>query len=302
MFEFQAITKNFNRQTVVENISFQVSPGDVLGVLAPGVAGKTTVMRLAANVLKADQGEIIYQGKRLKKVPGKIFGYIPQTRGIYQRARVIKYLIYAGLLNQLSKNQAKKEALNHLDFYQLSHLVEKRIGDLDAEIQQKIQLIASILHDPEILMIDEPFTGFCLTNLELIETWIRQFKEKNKLVILASRHLKKAENFCDRICFLNQGRLILNTSMLEIRARIKDNVFRLECEEDISFLKLIKEVLIKEEARNIYKITLRDKSFDAHKLVSVLNKNIKITRFEQYRPDLNDIYIGLIKTIQRRMT
>ena len=134
----------------------------------------------------------------------------------------------------------------------------------------------------------------------LFEKVIRQYKEKNKYVIIASRHLENAENICDRVCFLDRGRLVLNTSIQEIRARTKDNVFRLECDGDISFLKLIKEVQIKEEKKNMYKVTIKDKSFDRGKLITVLNKNIRIIKFEQYRPDLNDIYSGLIKTIQRR--
>jgi ABC-2 type transport system ATP-binding protein len=300
MFEFQSLTKIFNRQTGIENISFQVHPGEILGLLAPEMAGKTILMRLAAKIIRPDQGEIFYQDLRIKKVSSKVLGYIPQVRGIYPRAKVARYLVYIGRLNQLSKKQSINVTMHQLDSHRLSHLAEKRIGDLEPELQQKIPLLAAIMHNPEILLIDEPYAGLFQVNLELVETWIRQFKEQNKYIIIASRHLGKAEKICDRVCILSQGGLILNTSMREIHARVRENVFRLEGEGDISFLKPIREIQFKEEMKNVYRITLKDKSYDLSKLITLLNKNIKIMKFEQYRPDLNDIYNGLLATVQRR--
>lgn len=300
MIEFKSVTKIFNHETFVEKISLQANPGEVLGLLAPAPAGKTILMRMLAKIIEPDQGEILYQGLTIKKIPAKLLGYIPQVRGLYSRARVSRYLVYAGRLNHLSGKQAMDKTNLQLETHGLLSLAERRIGDLDPDLQQKITLLAAVVHAPEVLLIDEPYAGLSQDNLELIETWIREYKKKNRYVVMASRQLGKAEKICDRLCFFHQGRLLLNTSLLEIRSRTRDNVFRVEGEGDISFLKPIREIECKEEMKNVYRITLKDVSFDGRKLLTLLNKNLKVIKFEQYRPDLEDIYKGLLKTVQKR--
>jgi ABC-2 type transport system ATP-binding protein len=299
MLELKNVTKFLNHQPVVEDISFTVTAGEVLGLLAPVAAGKTTIVRLLLTVLRPDRGEIMYNSKRIKNLAGGIFGYIPQLRGISPRARVIKYLVYSGVLNQLSKTQAYNEAIDCLHKYELVQLAEVRLGELSTEIQEKILIVSTILHRPDILVVDEPFAGFAESNEDLIENLLSEFRQNNKLVILASRDLDRAENICNRVCFLHKGKLILNLTVPEIRTQVKDNVFYLETEGDISFIKQVKEIQIKTENKNLYKISLREKSFDVHKLISLLNKNIDIIKFEQFRPGLMYIYTQLVKSLQR---
>ena len=299
MLELKNVTKISNHYPQVENVSLSVREGEIFGLLAPDAAGKTTILRLLLTVLQPDQGEIIYGDKKIKKLVPRFFGYIPQMRGIYPRAKVITYLVYNGVLNQLSKSSAYHAAIDMLHQFELFPLAEFRLEDLNTEFQEKILIIATILHQPSIWIIDEPYSGFSPANESLIESLVAQFKYDNKFIIIASRNLDRAEKICERVCLLDKGHLILNLTLPEIKTQIKDNIFYLETADDISALKQIKEIQIKQEIKNQYKITLRDKSFDAYKLISALNKNIRIIKFEQFRPGLAYIYTQLVKNMQR---
>ena len=299
MLELRNISKVLDHQAVVQNISFSVIPGEILGILAPSAEGKTAIIRLAVTVYRADQGEIIYINKKVNKLAGKIFGYIPQIRGVYQRARVINYLLYQGALNQLRSSQAREAALRYLDKYELADQVNRRMGELNSEQQEKILIMGAILHEPDILVVDEPFAGFSGQNESLVRSLLTEFKQKNKLVLLATRFLDIAENICDRVCLLNAGKLILNMTLPEIRTKVKDNIYYLETADDLAFLKAVKEVQFKAENQGHYKITIKDKSFDARKLLAVLNKNIEVIKFERFRPGLIYIYPRLVKNLQR---
>jgi ABC-2 type transport system ATP-binding protein len=299
MLELRNVTKIFNHQPVLQAVSFLITPGEILGVLAPSAEGKTTIIRLAVTVCRADQGEIIYQDKKVKKLAGKYFGYIPQIRGVYQRARVINYLLYQGALNQMRQSQAHQAALHCLDKYGLVDQANSRMGELSPEQQERILIMGAVLHEPDMLVVDEPFTGFSAQNESLVRSLLIEFKQKNKLVLLATRSLDKAESICDRVCLLNAGKLILNMTIPEIRTKVRDNIYFLETTDDLAFLKAIKEVQFKAENHGHYKITIKDKSFDGRKLLAVLNKNIKVIKFEIFRPGLMYIYPRLVKSLQR---
>ncbi len=299
MLELRNVTKIFDHRSVVENISFFVTPGEILGLLAPSTAGKTTIIRLALTIVRADQGEIIYDNKTVKKLTAKNFGYLPQIRGVYQRAKVIKYLIYIGVLNQLRKSQAHEAAFRYLNKYDLIDQADRRMGELSSDQQERILIIGSILHEPDILVVDEPFAGFSPMNESLIKSLLLEFKQKNKLILLATRYLDKAESICDRVCLLSDGKLILNMTLSEIRSKVKDNIYYLETSDDLSFLKPMKEVQIKAEDTNQYKISIKDKSFDARQLIAILNKNFNIIKFGKFQPGLMYIYTRLVKNLQR---
>ncbi len=299
MLELRNVSKVLDHQALVQNISLAVTAGEILGLSAPSAEGKTTIIRLAVTVYRADQGEIIYNNKKVKKLAGKNFGYIPQIRGIYRRARVINYLLYQGALNQLRGSQARETALRCLDKYELADQVNRRMGELSSEQQEKILIMGAILHEPDILVVDEPFAGFSRQNESLVRSLLIEFKQKNKLVLLATRSLDKAEDICDRVCLLSAGKLILNMTLPEIRLKVRDNIYYLETPDDLAFLKAIKEVQFKAEEQGHYKITIKDKSFDARKLLAVLNKNIEVIKFERFRPGLIYIYPRLVKNLQR---
>jgi ABC-2 type transport system ATP-binding protein len=299
MLEFRNVSKVFDHQPVVNDVSFGLTPGEILGVLAPTAEGKTTIIRLAVTVCRADQGEIIFNNKTVKKLAAKNFGYIPQIRGVYRRARVINYLLYQGILNQLRRAQAHEAVLHCLDKYGLSDQADKRLGELNPDLREKIMIIGAILHEPDILVVDEPFAGFAAQNESLVRTLLIEFKQKNKLVLLATRSLDKAENICDRVCLLSAGKVILNMTMPEIRTKVRDNIYYLETSDDLTFLKALKEVQFKAEDQSHYKITIKDKTFDGRKLLAALNKNIKIIKFERFRPGLMYIYPRLVKNLQK---
>jgi ABC-2 type transport system ATP-binding protein len=212
---------------------------------------------------------------------------------------VIKYLLYQGILNQLHRKEALDAVWRYLDQYGLASQSNKRLHELSPEQQEKILIIGAILHDPDIIAVDEPFSGFVQTNVSFIESLLGEFKKRNKTVLLATRQLDQAENICDRVCLLNEGKLILNMGMPEIRNRVKENVYYLETADDLSFLKQMKEVQLRTEEYNKYKISIKDRSFDARKLLTILNKNIKIIKFGKFQPGLIYIYARLVKNLQR---
>ena len=295
MLEVNDLTKSFDSTLALEGISFKVNPGEVFALLGPNGAGKTTTLRLLMQIIKPDQGEILYRGEPREKLKRNLFGYLPEERGLYQRSRVLDLLVYIGILNRMSRHRAEVEAIRYLDKLGLIDYTQKTIHELSKGMQQKIQFIIALLHNPDIIILDEPFAGLDPVNQMVLHEIIAQSKKENKIIILSTHQMAEVEKIADHVYLLNQGRMILDDSLVNIKSRFKENAFYIETDDKLDSLKEIKDIKILEEHNQSCKIAIEGNANSRKKIVQALFDVVSITKFIQVEPSLNDIFIKLIQ-------
>jgi len=299
MLQLINIVKKFDSTVALNDISFDVQPGSIFALLGPNGAGKTTALRLIMQILKPDSGEILYNSQPRIKLKRNLFGYLPEERGLYQRARVLDLLVYVGLLNHMSRHRAEVEAIRYLDKLGLVDYTKKTVNTLSKGMQQKIQFIVTLLHNPEIIILDEPFSGLDPVNQMVLRNIIAQGKEEGKSIILSTHHMSEVEKIADQIYLINQGHMILNGSLQEIRERFKENAYLIESDDKIDAIKGIKDIKILEEHNQSCKFSILAKDADKKKVISTIFEKIPVIKFIQVQPSLDDIFIKLIRNSQK---
>jgi ABC-2 type transport system ATP-binding protein len=300
MLQIIDIVKKFETTIALEGISFDVKPGSVFALLGPNGAGKTTALRLIMEILKPDSGEIRYNGQPRFKLKKNIFGYLPEERGLYQRSRVLDLLVYIGLLNQMSRHRAEVEAIRYLDKLGLIDYTKKTVNELSKGMQQKIQFILALLHNPDVIILDEPFSGLDPVNQMVLRDIIAQGKEEGKCIILSTHQMSEVEKIADTIYLINQGHMILNGPIQEIRNRFKENAYLVETDDKIEQIKDIKDIKILEENNQSCKISIDATGVAKKKIIQAIFEKISITKFIQVEPSLNDIFLKLIQAGQTK--
>jgi ABC-2 type transport system ATP-binding protein len=295
MFEVNELVKNFDTTQAVDGFGLKAKPGEIQGLLGPNGAGKTTIIRMIMNILKPDLGEIYYNNEPRNKLKRSLFGYLPEERGLYQRATVMKMLIYFAMLNGLSKHRAEVEAIRLLDRLGLIEYTQSRILELSKGMQQKIQFISAILHDPEILILDEPFAGLDPVNQIVLRNIVEKFKDQGKIVILSTHQMDDVERLCDKISLINQGKVVYQGSLDALKKQFRQNAYYLETEDDLTFIHDLDFIEVLEEHNQSCKFILKSKNGSLRKLLDTVFQNTTLKKFMQVEPTLHDIFIKLIQ-------
>lgn len=295
ILEINQVTKWFFENQVINKLSFKVKGGETFGLLGPNGAGKTTMMRMIMNILQPDEGEILYNGIERNKIKSLHFGYLPEERGLYPRAYVLEMLIYFGTLNNLSRRKAEVEAIRYLDRLGMVDFSDTRINALSKGMQQKIQLIAAFLHNPDVLILDEPFAGLDPINQIALSDILSEYKKDNKILIISTHQMEQAEKLCDHICLINQAKVILDGRLTQIKKKYRENAYSIEADDSISFLHDIKGINIIEENNNACKFTLSHDNISISKFFEQIKGRVKMRKFEIVEPSLHDIFIKLVQ-------
>ena len=295
MLEIIGLSKSFENTLALDDVSFKVAPGEIFALLGPNGAGKTTALRLIMRILKADQGEILFKNEPVEKLKRNLFGYLPEERGLYQRSKVLDLLVYMGQLNQLSRHRAEVESIRYLDKLGLIDYTQKKVHELSKGLQQKIQFIIALLHNPEIIILDEPFTGLDPINQMVLREIITQGQEDEKTIILSTHQMSEVERISDHICLINQGQIIFDGSVKEIQSEHKENAYYVEVLDSISPLKDMKQVKILEEHNLSCKIALSGSDKEQRQLIQSFFEKMTVSKFEQVAPSLHDIFIKLVQ-------
>lgn len=286
--EFKNIKKVFGKKTVLNNISFTAKSGRAFGLLGRNGAGKTTTIRILMNVFKATSGEILLDGKPLdyKSVS---FGYLPEERGLYPKEKIFDQLVYLANLKGINKKDAEKSINYWLDFLNMSEYKNKQLDTLSKGNQQKIQLISSIAHDPDIVVFDEPFSGLDPVNAKLLESVVKEQVKQNKIVIFSSHQMNYIEEFCDDILIMKNGEIMISGNIKQIKQSYERDKLKIESRE----VKKIKadynsESEIISSSSLIFKMkTAEQKQKTMQKLIGKYDiDNIGILE-----PTLNDIFV-----------
>ena len=288
--EAQSISKTFGEVQALKDLSFVIEKGKALGLLGRNGAGKTTAIRILLGILPSDTGKVLVDNKKLS-FDENAFGYLPEERGLY-----LKYTVKSQLMHFASLyGMKKKEALNSIEYwlekFEISEYLNKKVETLSKGNKQKIQLIVAVMHDPEVIILDEPFSGLDPVNVELFKTVIRELLAKGKTLIFSSHRMADVEEFCDDIIMLKKGETILQGNLDKIKEDYGIKGLVVEGEEKIQdFLnELGFEVL--EFKKESYRVNLKDVEKGKELLRKITNTDLDIRGFYFERPSLNDIFI-----------
>lgn len=262
----------------------------VFGLLGTNGAGKTTTIRMLLGIIKKDEGEISWNGNQVDR-KNVNFGYLPEERGIYPKTKIYEQLIYFAKLKGVSKQEADKEVKKWAEKLKVTEYLELPAEKLSKGNQQKVQFITAILHDPELIVLDEPFSGLDPVNTELLKNVILELVKNGKYIIMSSHQMNSIEEFCTDVLILNKGKTVLKGNLKEIKESYPANRISLSTKENVE--KYINELGLKIEnsKNNEYEIKINDEE-EGHKLFSLLaENNIKVLKFEIKKPSLNDIFI-----------
>ncbi len=238
MLKITNLTKQFKRIKAVNNISLEVQKGDVYGFLGPNGAGKTTSIRMIMGIIKPDIGSIKLNGSDINTINRKKLGYLPEDRGLYQKQNLSEILYYFGCLKGLDKKDSKNRANLWLERFYLDDQKRRKIEELSKGNQQKIQFIIALLHDPQLIILDEPFTGLDPVNQILLKEVIKEKQEEGKTIIFSTHQMEQVERLCNNICLINKGHILLEGPLSEIRKSHSEDAIELNFSGKIDNSKL----------------------------------------------------------------
>ena len=288
--KLENVSKKFVGKQAVDNISFEVDKPGVFGLLGTNGAGKTTTIRMLLGIIKKDTGEITWNGKKVERKSVN-FGYLPEERGVYPKTRIYDQLMYFAKLKGMNQKEADAAIKKWAKVLKVEEYIPMPAEKLSKGNQQKIQFMTAIIHNPELIVLDEPFSGLDPVNSEILKNVIIDLVKEGKYIIMSSHQMASIEEFCTDILILNKGKTVLKGNLKEIKEKYKAN--RLELSTDKNIDKYIKEFNMEIEfsKNNEYSIKI-DSEEKAHQLLERLVTNhVEVDKFEIKKPTLNDIFI-----------
>lgn len=287
---FEEVTKAFRDVIAVNNISFNVQEGSLFGFLGPNGAGKTTAMRVALGILTADSGQVTWRGRSFSQQGTSFFGYLPEERGLYPKMRVDEHLEFLGRINGLNRMEAKQETERWIDRFALGQVRKKRIEELSKGNQQKVQTIGTMLHDPELLILDEPFSGLDPVNSALLKDVLFEAHQKGRTVVFSSHRMDQVEEICDDIALIHQGQLILNGNLRQIKRSMGRQIMRISLEGRQDFWQEIPGLELLATKANYLEFRF-DERVDPNRVLQAAQQGGQVIHFELVEPSLDQIFV-----------
>ena len=295
ILELKNVVKSFGDYKATNDVSFSVKEGSIFGLLGPNGAGKTTIIRQITNIYMPDEGEIFLFGSKVSPKHQNRIGYLPEERGLYKKLKVLEQLIYFGKLKGLSSKDAEARARRWLIELGAADWADKKIQDLSKGMQQKVQFISTILHEPEFLILDEPFSGFDPVNVDLIRNIILDLKSQGKTIILSTHVMSQVEQLCDELLLINKGKAVLSGEIREIKSRFGNNHLILEFSPDNSLVENLKNIEIIERSSGRAEIKLLSGNGQSQDILKkLMESGASISRFEISEPSLHEIFIQTV--------
>lgn len=296
MIEIQHVSKHYRAHTALDDVSLTIERGRVFGLLGPNGAGKTTLIRMINNIIKPDSGTILFDGKPLSASDVARIGYLPEERGLYRKMKVGEHAIYLARLKGLSSSEAKRRLESWFDKFGIMPWWDKRVEELSKGMQQKVQFVCTVLHEPELLIFDEPFSGFDPVNAELLKSEIIALRERGSTLIFSTHNMQSVEELCDDIALINQSHLVLSGSVTEIRARYRLPYYRMTLAGEW-FIDDFGALPIEEHRIEHNQTYLRLKIDDEQglrDLLGLIPMEYPIVRLEHEEPTMNEIFIKTV--------
>jgi len=287
---FDEVCKTFGETRAVDRLSARIPAGTIYGFLGPNGAGKTTTLRMVMNIIRPDSGRIMVFGKPCSSRTNGLVGYMPEERGLYPKMTVRNVLAYMGVIKGMTRQAVAGAIREWLDKMGMSDCVDKRVEELSRGMQQKIQFVATVINNPDLVILDEPFQALDPINLDLIKSLLVEMRAAGRTVVLSTHVMDQAERLCDSVLLINRGQKALDGTLDQIRAAYASNAVVLEAEGDLAFLDaspLVRGVVRSGRSLDI----VLHEGVDAQDLLRAAMSRVRVRRFELKAPSLHEIFI-----------
>jgi ABC-2 type transport system ATP-binding protein len=290
------LVKRFGETVALDGITFGVEPGTVFGFLGANGAGKTTTMRIILDIIRADAGSVTWKGSPSADLPRRTFGYLPEERGLYPRMQVLDQLTFFAGLYGVPRRAAQAEARTWLTRFRVPEYAERRAEELSKGNQQKVQFIAAVLHDPEVLIMDEPFTGLDPVNVALLKAAFLEMRDRGKTLIFSTHQMEMVEELCDAVAIIDQGRLVANGRTSDVRRSLGTQVVRLGVagDPDLTWLADLPGLRVVRNGRDYSEIQVAGDRDPETVLAEAQAHGERITHFEIADPSLEQVFVALV--------
>ncbi|MFK7949295.1 MAG: ABC transporter ATP-binding protein [Saprospiraceae bacterium] len=300
VLELNNVVKTYQKHTAVNDVSFNVPKGSIFGLLGPNGAGKTSLIRIITTITRADSGSVILDGEKLNSRHPSQIGYMPEERGLYKKMKVGEHLLYLAQLKDLSYKDAKREINYWFDRLQITDWWDKKIEELSKGMQQKIQFIATVVHKPKLLILDEPFSGLDPINTNLIKDEIAELNRQGTSIIFSTHRMEQVEQICEKIVLINQGQNVLQGDVHDIKQQFKEHLFQINYNGELP-----ESLALEDEANDSYRILKNENNRltvkvehdkASNELLNYLMRNgVYINGFNEILPSLNEIFIKQVE-------
>lgn len=301
MLHVSHIYKSYQEKTVLRDISFSLEKGEIFGLLGPNGAGKTTLIRILNQIILPDKGEIWFDNEKLNSSHIRRIGYLPEERGLYRKMKVGEQALYLARLKGLSRQEAQKAIRYWFEKFEITGWWNKKVEELSKGMAQKVQFICTVLHNPQLLILDEPFSGFDPINAELILNEIITIKEKGTAIIFSTHNMHSVEHLCDKVLLINRSEKILEGKVNEIKDQYKDDTYKVRFHGSvIAFTQALQhwfEIIHIEEKNAITTAIVKstDKTHKGKELLLTILPHVEILSFEELLPSMHEIFIQKVK-------
>ena len=293
----EGVTKRYDKFVAVNNISFEAQPGRILGLLGPNGAGKTTTIRMVTYITVPDEGRVMFGDSEVGPISQENMGYLPEERGLYKKMKVGEQLMYFAELKGMGKTEARDRIKYWMDRFGALEWVNKKTNELSKGMQQKIQFIATILHNPKLLILDEPFGGLDPINADLLQSVIMELKDEGRTILFASHRMEQVEQLCDDICLVSRGEIVVKGALNDIKRQFGKNTVMMDFEGSDVFLdELESKGAVRLGARSTRhaELNLLGSTTPKHILEVALPHVSTITRFELVEPPMREIFVTAV--------
>ena len=291
------VTKRYGPVTAVDEVSLEARPGRILGLLGPNGAGKTSAIRMITYITVPDEGAVLLDAKAVGLWSQSLIGYLPEERGLYAKMKVGDQLEYLAALRGLPSSRARQRVRAWLERFDAGDWWDKKADELSKGMQQKVQFIATVLHEPSLLILDEPFSGLDPINAELLRDIILEFKAEGRTILFASHRMEQVEQLCDDVCLISQGKVLLQGSLREVKKRFGTNTVSIDFDGDPGFVRALEErglVRVLSHSHHQAQLRLLEGASERQVLETALQYVETITRFELDEPPLQEVFVQVV--------
>ena len=288
------IRKEFDGKVAVDDLSLAVPKGSIYGIIGPNGAGKTTTIRMVMDIIAPDSGTIYFDGRAVDDSFRNRVGYLPEERGLYKKMTIAEIITYMAELKGFPASKAQTLIDPWLSKMSLSAYKLRKVEELSKGMQQKLQFITTILHDPEVIILDELFSGLDPVNIELIKDVLLELKRNGKTILFSTHVMEQAEKLCDYVCMINRGKKVLDGKLADVKAQFGKNTVQIDIEGDGAFIKSLPGVAKMTEFNNYIEVHLADGA-DIDTILKAVVEKVSVRRFEVIEPSLYDIFIDTAK-------
>ncbi|MBK6545331.1 MAG: ATP-binding cassette domain-containing protein [Saprospiraceae bacterium] len=287
------VVKEYNTFKAVDQVSFSVPESCIVGLLGPNGAGKTSLIRIITGITQADSGKVLLHGEDIYKIKNPSIGYMPEERGLYKKMKVGEQLIFLTRLRGLSKTDAERNVVFWMKKFQIESWWNKRVDELSKGMSQKVQFIATVSHNPKLIILDEPFSGLDPINTNLIKEEIIRLKNEGASILFSTHRMEQVEEMCEYIVLINKGKIVLNGEVNEVRNEFKEHLFEVKTENEVPDEIHERFELIAKSNKH-YLIKVKDNQSTNEVLTWLINHEVRIASFSELLPTFSEIFIKTV--------